>query len=96
MKKALSSRLRSEVVDPEVCYGFSTDEVIATFRNINSTKAAGPDKIHSRFLHHLGLVSISLLSSILLAETKISQEWRVADIRPIAKGGKDLQKKETY
>ena len=98
MKKALSSRLRTEVVDVEVCQGFTTDEVKAALRNINPTKAAGPDKIHPR-MHHLGLVSISLLTSIFnksLAETKVPQEWRVADIRPIPKGVKDLQKMEIY
>ena len=51
VKKALSSRLRSEVVVPEVCQGFTT---------------------------------------------KVPQEWRVADIRQASKGGKDLQKMESY
>ena len=32
----------------------------------------------------------------LWAETKVPQEWRVADIRPKLKGGKDLQKMESY
>ena len=52
MKKALSSWLMSEVVDPEVCHDITTDEVKAALRNINPTKAARPDKIHPRFLHH--------------------------------------------
>ena len=46
--------------------GFTTDEVKATLRNINPTKAAGPDKIHPRFQHHLEPVSISLLISIVI------------------------------
>ena len=99
MKKALNSRLMSEVVNPEVSQGFTTDEDKAALRNINPTKAAGPDKIHSRFLHHLGLASISLLMSIsnkLRVETKFPQEWRVANIRQIPKGGKDLQKMKNY
>ena len=53
----------------------------------------------SRFLHHLGPISISLLKSIFnksWAETKVHQEWRVIDIIPIPKGGKDLQKMESY
>ena len=40
MKKALSSRQRSEVVDPGVCQVFTSDEVKAALRNINPTKAA--------------------------------------------------------
>ena len=97
MKKALSGRLRSEMVVPEVCQDFTTDDVKAALRNINPNKAAGPYKIHPRFLHHLGPVSIYQLTSIfnkLWAEIKVPQEWRVADIRPIPKGGKDLQKME--
>ena len=78
MKKVLNSRLMSEVVDPEVCQGFTTDEVKAGLRNFNPTMAAGPDKIHPRFLHHLGPFSLSLLKSMFKkswAETKVPQEW---------------------
>ena len=87
MKMVLSSRLRSEVVNPDVCQGFTTGEA----------NAAGPDKVHPRFLHHMDPVSISLLMSIfnkLWVETKVPQEWRVADIRPIPRGGSDLRKME--
>ena len=55
---------RSEVVDTEVCQGFTTYKVKAALSNINPTKAAGPDKIHPLFLHKLGPVSISLLTRI--------------------------------
>ena len=99
MKKVLNSRLGSEMVDPEVCQGFTTYKVKAAIRNINPIKAAGPDKIHPRFQHHSDLVSISLLTSILnksWAETQVPQEWRKADIIPIPKEGKDLQKMESY
>ena len=44
MKKTLSSRLSREMVDPDVCQGFTTDEEEAAIRNINPTKAAGSDK----------------------------------------------------
>ena len=44
----ISSRLRSEVVDTEVCQGFATDEFKAALRNINPTKAAGPEKNPSK------------------------------------------------
>ena len=87
------------MVDPEVCQGFTTDEVRAALRNINPTITAGPDKIHPRFLHHLGPVSISQLTSIFKKswmETKVPQEWRVTDIRLIPKGGKDQQKMAGY
>ena len=92
MSKALISRLRSEVVDPEVCHGFTTDKV-------NPTKAAGPDKIHPSFLHHLGLISISLLTSIVYkswASTKVPHKWGTANIRSIPRVGKDLQKMDGY
>ena len=51
------------------------------------------------FMHHLGLGSISLITSIFnksWVESKVPPEWRVADIRPIPKGGKDLQKMESH
>ena len=97
--KMLNSRLTSEVVDPEVCQGFTTDKVRAALLSIKPTKAAGPDRIHPMFLHHLGPVSISLPMRILKkswAETKVPQEWRVSDIRPIPKGRMDLPKIEGY
>ena len=40
MKKVLNSWLSSEVVDPEVCQGFTTDEVKAALRSIYPTMAA--------------------------------------------------------
>ena len=51
-------------MDMEVCQGFMADDVKAAHRNINQTKAAEPDKIHPRFLHHLGPVFNFLLTSI--------------------------------
>ena len=99
MKKALNSRLRSEVVDPEVCQGITIDAINEALRNINPTKAAGPDKIHSRFLHHLCSVSITLPTSIFnksWAVTEVHQEWRIPNIRPIPKGGTDQRKMESY
>ena len=98
-KKTFNSRLRSEVVEPVVCQGITTDKIKESPRNIYPTKAARPDKIHQRFLHHLGPVSISLLASVFnksWAETKVPQEWRVADIRPVPIGGKHLHKMESY
>ena len=79
-------------MDPELCHGFTTDKV-------NPTKAAGPDKIHPSFLHHLGLISISLLTSIVYkswASTKVPHKWGTANIRSIPRVGKDLQKMDGY
>ena len=95
MKKALNSRLRNEVVNTEAYQGLTTDNVKTVHCNINPTIAAGPNKIQPRYLPHLGKVSMSLLTSI-LAETKILQEWRVADIRPMPKGRKEQQNMESY
>ena len=57
----------------------------------HNSKAAGPDKTFPSFLPHLGPFFISLLMSIFnksWAETKVPQEWRVADIRPARKEGR--------
>ena len=77
MKKALNSRLMSRVVDPDVCQGFTTDEVKAALHNVNPTKTDGPDNTHPRFLHHLGPISFSMQTSIFnnsWAETKVAPE----------------------
>ena len=86
-------------MEAEVCQGFTTVEVKAALRNINPPKAAGPDKIHPRFLHYVDSFSISLLTSIVcksLAETNVHQQWKTVDIGSIPKGGKDQQKMESY
>ena len=80
------------MVDTEVCQGLK-----AAVRNNNPNKAAGSDKIQPMFLHHLD--PVSLLMSIInksWMENKVPKEWRVADIRPMPKGEKDLQKIESY
>ena len=41
MKKTLSSRVRTEVVGPEVCHGFTTDVVKAALRNNIPPKPQG-------------------------------------------------------
>ena len=53
-EEGLISRLRSEVMDPEVCQSFTIDDVKAALRNIIQAKEEGTDKIHTRFQHHLG------------------------------------------
>ena len=99
LKKILNSRLRTNNKVPEECGDFTLSEVKAALKSLNPSKAAGPDKIHPRFLHHLGPVAISTLRSIFnlsWSTAKIPQAWRVADIRPIPKAGKDQQRLDSY
>lgn len=68
-------------------------ELEAAIKSLNPTKAAGPDSIHPRFLHHLGPVGTFNIS---WSTIKIPQGWRVADIRPVPKAGKDPKLMNSY
>jgi len=76
-----------------------THEVEAAIRDLNENKAAGPDKIHPRFIKHLGPKAIQELKHIFQHSWRkgaCPQSWRDADIRPIAKAGKDPSTISSY
>ena len=92
MKKAINRILWCDVDDAEVCYGFNTDAVNAVLCIIKPNKAVAPDKIHPRFMHHMGPVCTSMLTSTfdkMWEEAEVPQNWRASDMRPIPKRDKE-------
>ena len=62
-------------------------------------KPPEPDMIHSRLLHHLGPIAVNTLLRICnlsWSALEIPQAWRVADVRPVLKTGKDAQCLDSY
>ena len=62
-------------------------------------KAAGPDKVHPRFIKKLGPTALNFILTLfntVWRTAKVPQAWRIADIRPILKKGKDPQNTSSY
>ena len=98
-KKLLNGLLRSEPVHSEECGEFTLSELNAVLKSLNPSKALGPDMIHPRLLHHLGPVAVNTLLRICnlsWSTMEIPQAWRVADVRPVLKVGKDAQCLDSY
>ena len=55
VKKAINSELRAPTVEGPMAAEFSRKELVMAIAMINPTKSPGPDMIHPRFLHHLGV-----------------------------------------
>ncbi|MES9973890.1 MAG: reverse transcriptase family protein, partial [Candidatus Thiodiazotropha sp.] len=99
IKKLLNKNLRQDYLVTEADQLFTVQEVKSAINGLNPAKSPGPDNIHPRFLHHLGPISLTALTkmyNISWLQTQIPQEWRVADIRPIPKAGKDANKLDSY
>ena len=65
--------------------GFLTSEIRAAISNLNSSKAAGPIKIHQRLIRLKGPVAVSVLRQIFRKSresTSIQHGWWAADVRP--------------
>ena len=73
---------------------FTLSKLNAALKSLNPSKDPGPDMIHPRPLHHLGPIAVNTLLRICnlsWSTLEIPQAWRVADVRPILKAGKDAQ-----
>lgn len=95
----VNSSLRKAEPSCKANQKFTASEVKATIKSLNPAKAAGTDGLHRRFLHHLGptaLEFMKILFTLYWSTTRIPQGWRVADIRPELKSGKDPQKLDSY
>ena len=92
VRRELNQNLRQATAEPEICKAFTLSELQAALRTSSPHKAAGPDDLHPRFLHLLGPLGVGILLKMFNASwklTKIPQQWRQADIRPVPKAGKD-------
>ena len=98
-KELLNANLRAINNDEEAGDEFTLSEFDAALQRLNPSKSAGPDNIHPRFLHHLGPIAKATLLRIFnmsWSTTSVPQAWRVADIRPIPKAGKDHERLDSY
>ena len=94
LKKLLNGLLRSEPIHSEECRKFTLSKLNAALKSLNPSKAPGPDMIHPRLLHHLSPIAVNTLLRICnlsWSTMEIPQAWRVADVRPVLKAGKDAQ-----
>ena len=99
LKKLLNGLLRSEPVHSEKCRELTLSELNAALKSLNPTKASGPDMIHPRLLHHYGPIAVNTLLRICnlsWSTMEIPQAWRVANVRPVIKAGKDAQSLDSY
>ena len=99
LKKLLNGRLHSKPVHSEACGEFTLSELNAFLKSLNPSKAPGPDMIHPRLLHHLGPIAVNTLLRICnlsWSSMKILQVWRVADVFPVLRAGKDAQCLDSY
>ena len=79
--------------------GFTISEFRATLSNLNLSKAADPDEIHQRLLHHMGPKAVSFQQQLFnksCKSTSVPQGCQVADIRPVQKYGKYRKKLDSY
>ena len=96
MKAKLNKRLR-EQTEEEV--PFTRRELDAAIDRLDTNKAAGPDLVHAKMIAHMGPkvkeYMLNLFNEV-WRTGHVPQQWRTADIRPIPKKGKDLQKLSSF
>ena len=92
MKARVNGILRSPGPEPGDCAPITVSEVRAALENMAEGKAAGPDDLHPRLLRMLpdeALSVVCLLFERSFRSTVVPQCWRVGEIVPLLKAGKD-------
>ena len=77
----------------------SATELRNALRRVPLGKAPGPDGIHGEFLRHLGPLAFVWLRSLIAASIAhgiVPEPWKVGNIIPIPKPGKDLSECASY
>lgn len=90
----LNRKLRTEAKYSEACGDFTIGEVKAALKSLNPAKASGRDNIHH--LEPKAVLFLQKVFNLSWSSTVIPQMWRVADIRPVPKAGKDQQKLDSF
>jgi len=78
---------------------FTPDQVSFAISKLNNSKAFGPDHLTTLHLKHLGPLGISILTKIIndsLTFNSIPSIWKVSNICPYAKPGKDPSLSSSY
>ena len=92
MKKRLNACLRSEGPEPEDSVPITLEEVEAALTALDGGRAAGPDGVHPRLLKELpkeALAIVQLLFERSFREARVPQSWRVGEVVPLLKAGKN-------
>ena len=99
MKAHVNSILRSPGPEPEDSSPITLAEVQLALDEMAGGKAAGPDGIHPRLLKMLpteALVIVRDLFECSFREGMVPQDWRVGEIVPLLKAGKDPASMGSY
>jgi ribonuclease HI len=99
MKAIVNSILRSPGPEPEDSVAITLPEVRAALEEMAEGKAAGPDGLHPRLLKMLPVEALSVvceLFNLSFRSTVVPQCWRVGEIVPMLKAGKDPTKMGSY
>jgi len=99
IKKHVNTQLRSPTVEVEWSKPFTSRELDIAIKAIPTNKAAGPDKIHAKFIANLGTAGKKCMLALFnksWERASVPQTWRTADIRPIPKKGKDPSRIDSH
>ena len=92
MKARVNGVLRSPGPEPEDSAPITVSEVRAAWKCLAEGKAAGPDGLHPRLLRKLpeeALSVVCLLFERSFRNGVVPQSWRVGEVVPLLKAGKD-------
>ena len=92
MKARVNGELRKEGPEPEESAPITVEEVSAALKEMDGSKAAGPDGLHPRLLKNLPGVALEAVRAIFegsFRRSRVPQEWRKGEIVPLLKAGKD-------
>ena len=99
MKKMVNSGLRSAGPETEESCPIELEEVREALREMKGNKSAGPDGLHPKLLCRLPEEALKVARGLFnksLCEGRVPQEWRVGEIIPILKAGKDPSQVGSY
>ena len=99
MKARVNGVLRSPGPEPEDSAPITLTEVKAALEEMAEGKAAGPDGLHPRLLRMLpaeALVIVRMLFELSFRSNVVPQCWRVGEIVPMSKAGKDPSNMGSY
>jgi ribonuclease HI len=99
LKARLNSILRSPGPESEDSSPITVAEVKSALEEMAAGKAAGPDGLHPRLLRMLPVEALSTVCRLFersFREGVVPQCWRVGEIVPMLKAGKDPSKMGSY
>ena len=100
MKKTINGQLRKGEGQVEgISRSITVEEVLDALRDIDGSKSAGPDGVNPKFLKNLPRNAIEVVTRLFQESWRtgwIPQSWKVGEIIPLLKPGKEASKLESY